>query len=80
MIQCHGCHNYFHGNCIGISRLKATLLKHFYCPVCVDRDPTLVTEFAERAEKEEAATEDRRGGAAQQREVKRSKYKKNSRR
>lgn len=54
MIECHGCHNYFHGNCIGISRLKAALLKHFYCPTCVDRDPNLVTEFDTKAEREAA--------------------------
>ncbi len=45
MIECHGCHNFFHGDCVGISRLKAALLRHFYCPLCIDNNPELVTEF-----------------------------------
>ena len=45
MIECHSCHGFFHGNCVGISRQKALLLKHFYCMMCMDKDPELVTEF-----------------------------------
>jgi len=45
MIECHSCHGFFHGNCVGISRQKALLLKHFYCMVCMDKNPELVTEF-----------------------------------
>lgn len=55
MIECHKCHNYFHGNCVGISRQKASLLKHFYCPLCIDEDPDLVTEFDSKVEKEVTA-------------------------
>lgn len=57
MIQCHSCNKYFHGSCVGISRLKAALLKHFYCPQCIDKDPKLVTEFdtwEERVEQKQA--------------------------
>lgn len=75
MIECQSCHNYFHGNCIGISRLKATLLKRFYCPVCVDKDPSLVTEFGTKEEREMAEVE-RKVGAIQRKQ----KIKKHSRR
>ena len=54
MIKCHKCEGYFHGDCVGISRLKATQLKHFYCPLCIDKDPNLVTEFESKAEREAA--------------------------
>jgi hypothetical protein len=58
MIQCHGCHGYFHGTCVGISRLKATLLKHFYCPLCIDKNPELVSEFeAEKVEQKQLPVE-----------------------
>lgn len=50
MIECHNCHKYFHGSCVGISRLKAALLKCFYCPLCIDGEPELVTEFGTRVE------------------------------
>ena len=48
MIECHKCSNYFHGSCVGISRQKASLLRHFYCPVCIDKNSDLVTEFESR--------------------------------
>ena len=57
MIQCDSCHKHFHGSCVGISRLKAALLKHFYCPLCIDKEPGLVTEFdtwGERVEQKQA--------------------------
>ena len=48
MIKCHSCKEYFHGDCVGISRPKAAMLKHFYCPLCIDNDSNLVTEFEEK--------------------------------
>lgn len=48
MIECHRCNKYFHGSCVGISRQRASLLRHFYCPVCIDEDSELVTEFGSR--------------------------------
>lgn len=51
---------------MGISRLKAALLKHFYCPLCIDRDPELVTEFDTRAERE--AAEQKQGEGAKERD------------
>ncbi len=49
MIRCHGCHGYFHGDCVGMSRQKTVLLKCFYCPLCTNRDPSLVIEFETRS-------------------------------
>ena len=47
MIKCHGCNEHYHGDCVGISRPKAVTLKHFYCTLCIDKNPNLVTEFEE---------------------------------
>ena len=51
MIECHSCHGRFHGDCVGISRQKALLVRHFYCMVCMDKNPELVTEFESKAER-----------------------------
>ena len=58
MIKCHACCNHFHSNCIGISKQKASLLKHFYCPSCMDKNPQLVTEVERKAEEEEEEEEE----------------------
>ena len=57
-IQCHKCRDWFHGSCVGISRQNATKIKEFYCPICIDRDPNLVTVFRSR-EEEEASSKER---------------------
>lgn len=61
MIECHGCHKHFHGNCVGISRQKASLLKHFYCSLCIDRDPELVTEFDTKEAREAKGEREAKG-------------------
>ena len=45
MIQCHRCSEWFHGSCVGITRHSATKVKEFYCSMCIDLDPSLVTVF-----------------------------------
>lgn len=52
MIPCHKCQNWFHGECVGLTRQKAATVKQFFCPLCIDKDPTLVTSFESRAERE----------------------------
>lgn len=52
MIPCHKCQNWFHGECVGLTRQKATMVKQFFCPLCIDKDPSLVTTFESRAERE----------------------------
>lgn len=87
MVECHSCHALFHGDCVGISRQKALLLKHFYCMVCMDKDSSLVNEFetkgtmvTERGGGEEFKArghegDDNGGGAAQRGGRKRTVYK-----
>ena len=52
MIPCHKCQNWFHGECVGLTRQKASTVKQFFCPLCIDKDPSLVTTFESRAERE----------------------------
>lgn len=67
MIECCACRNHFHGDCIGISRQKASLLKHFYCPLCMDKNPRLVTEFESKVERGDES--DQRAGEDREDEV-----------
>ena len=59
MMRCHRCGKWFHGSCVGITRHSATRVKEFYCSLCIDADPSLVTVFhEERAEEEEEEEEE----------------------
>ena len=49
MIQCHKCSEWFHGSCVGITRHSAAKVKEFYCSMCIDVDPSLVTVFHTKA-------------------------------
>lgn len=57
MIQCHDCCDWFHGSCVEITRQKALIVKQFYCPLCIDKDPSLVTVFFEKKENKEVEKE-----------------------
>ena len=48
MIQCHQCRGWFHGSCVGITRHRAARIKEFYCSLCIDANPNLVTVFHEK--------------------------------
>lgn len=61
MIPCHKCQNWFHGECVGLTRQKAATVKQFFCPLCIDKDPTLMTTFESRAEREAAMVKRERG-------------------
>lgn len=50
MIQCDKCGEWFHGSCVGITRQKAARIREFYCPLCIDGDPSLSTVFKTKAE------------------------------
>ena len=52
MIQCDRCGEWFHGSCVGITRQKAARIKEFYCPLCIDSDPSLATVFKTWAEEQ----------------------------
>ena len=65
MMQCHKCSGWFHGSCVGITRHQAARVKDFYCSLCIDADPNLVTVFHDRdataiVEDEEEEEEERR--------------------
>ena len=51
MIQCYKCAEWFHGFCAGITRHSQ--VKEFYCTLCIDDDPSLVTVFRGKAEQDE---------------------------
>ena len=34
MVQCDGCDEWYHGDCVGVSPEEADLLKEYYCPWC----------------------------------------------
>lgn len=59
MIPCHKCQNWFHGECVGLTRQKAATVKQFFCPLCMDKDSTLVTSFESRAEREAMVKKER---------------------
>ena len=79
MIPCHKCLNWFHGECVGLTRQKAATVKQFYCPLCIDKDPNLVTMFESRAERE-AMLKKERGQLPSQTKGSRKGGKKHSRR
>ena len=64
MIPCHKCQNWFHGECVGLTRQKAATMKQFFCPLCIDKDPSLVTTFESRAEREAAMLKKEKGGGS----------------
>ena len=61
MVPCRKCHDWFHGECVGISRHKASVVKEFFCPLCIDRDASLVTTFYETKSEREAALAEEEG-------------------
>ena len=79
MIPCHKCQNWFHGECVGLTRQKAATVKQFFCPLCIDKDPSLVTTFESRAERE-AMLKRERGQLSGQARGSRKSGKKHSRR
>lgn len=45
MIGCDSCEDWFHGDCIGITRKQSKLIKQYYCDTCKSGDPLLKTIF-----------------------------------
>lgn len=80
MIPCHKCQNWFHGECVGLTRQKATTVKQFFCPLCIDKDPSLVTTFESRAEREAMLKKERGQQLSGQSKGHRKSGKKHSRR
>ena len=80
MIPCHKCQNWFHGECVGLTRQKAATVKQFFCPLCIDKDPSLVTTFESRAEREAAMLKKERGAGSSHGKGYKKSGKKHSRR
>lgn len=41
MIGCDNCDNWFHGDCIKLSEMRASVIEKFYCKPCKNKDPNL---------------------------------------
>ncbi|GMS91453.1 hypothetical protein PENTCL1PPCAC_13628, partial [Pristionchus entomophagus] len=41
MIQCDACDEWYHGNCIQLTRTQGRKIDKYYCPNCVSKNPDL---------------------------------------
>lgn len=47
MIGCDNCDEWFHGDCIKISEMRASVIEKFYCKKCKNKDPGLEIVYKE---------------------------------
>ncbi|KAJ8949200.1 hypothetical protein NQ318_021693 [Aromia moschata] len=52
MIACDACEEWYHGDCIKISEKEAKLVKQYFCIRCKEEDPTLVTRWRTKRERD----------------------------
>lgn len=45
MIGCDNCDEWYHGNCIGITKQEAKKIKQYFCHACQEKNPELHTKY-----------------------------------
>lgn len=45
MIGCDACNEWYHGDCINVTAEEAQNIKHWYCKLCTERDPSLRIKY-----------------------------------
>ena len=53
MILCKECEEWFHGDCVGITRVKGDQIMNYYCMQCRSEDPSLKIIYKPEKEKAE---------------------------
>ncbi|KAG5886882.1 hypothetical protein JTB14_024739 [Gonioctena quinquepunctata] len=56
MIACDACEEWYHGDCMKISEKEAKLIKQYFCIRCKEEDPTLITRWKTKKERDESAS------------------------
>ncbi|XP_023014579.1 CXXC-type zinc finger protein 1 [Leptinotarsa decemlineata] len=55
MIACDACEEWYHGDCMKISEKEAKLIKQYFCIRCKEEDPSLITRWKTKRERDESA-------------------------
>uniref|UniRef100_A0AB39CFD3 CXXC-type zinc finger protein 1 n=1 Tax=Colaphellus bowringi TaxID=561076 RepID=A0AB39CFD3_9CUCU len=59
MIACDACEEWYHGDCMKISEKEAKLIKQYFCIRCKEEDPTLITRWKTKKERDESSRRER---------------------